>query len=97
VGQGARGGGGLPMQAVLERYPHFRRARGLSVVLEPGDALYIPSLWWHEVVSEVLDDGDNEGGLDSGSGGVNTAVNFWYKAHSSALLKVYDALRWQLS
>ena len=28
---------------------------------------------------------------------LNVAVNFWYKAHSGALLNVYEALRWSLS
>ena len=43
----------------LERYPKFNRTRPLTVTLEAGDALFIPALWWHEVVSEVGDGGLN--------------------------------------
>lgn len=33
------------------RYPRFREAlaHGRSAVLEPGDAIFIPSMWWHHV------------------------------------------------
>lgn len=35
----------------LERFPRFEEAaaHGLQAVLEPGDAIYIPSMWWHHV------------------------------------------------
>src|SRR5690606_30921672 len=35
----------------LERFPRFASAieAGQTVVLEPGDAIFIPSLWWHHV------------------------------------------------
>lgn len=47
------------------RYPRFERARerALVVELDPGDALYLPKLWWHQV--EAL-------------GEVNVLVNFWW-------------------
>lgn len=49
------------------RYPRFENARGraLEVVLEPGDVLYLPKLWWHQV--EAADR-------------VNVLVNFWWDA-----------------
>lgn len=51
-------------QPDFEKYPKFSLALEQALVadLEPGDALYIPSLWWHHVQS---------------SGGVNTLVNYW--------------------
>lgn len=35
----------------LERYPNFAKVQPLSVVLEPGDALFIPRHWWHHIIS----------------------------------------------
>jgi hypothetical protein len=49
------------------RYPRFEtaRERALSVELGPGDALYLPKLWWHQVeATEPL----------------NLLVNFWWDA-----------------
>lgn len=37
-----------------ETYPDFRRVRALTVTLRQGDALFIPSNWWHEVESLEL-------------------------------------------
>ncbi|MDO3388494.1 cupin-like domain-containing protein [Gilvimarinus sp. SDUM040013] len=50
----------------FDRYPRFRKAldHAQTVVLSPGDAIYIPPLWWHRVKSE---------------GRVNMLVNYWWK------------------
>ena len=49
----------------FERYPRFREAlaSGRSAVLEPGDAVFIPSMWWHHV--QALD-------------AFNVLVNYWW-------------------
>jgi len=46
------------------KYPKFKHALSHALVaeLEPGDAIYIPTLWWHHVKA---------------SGGVNVLVNYW--------------------
>ncbi|KAF1708231.1 cupin-like domain-containing protein [Pseudoxanthomonas sacheonensis] len=51
----------------FERYPHFRDAlaRGQSALLEPGDAIFIPSMWWHHV--QALD-------------AFNVLVNYWWSS-----------------
>jgi lysine-specific demethylase 8 len=33
------------------RFPRFRRAQPLTLVLEPGELLYLPRLWWHQMRS----------------------------------------------
>jgi Cupin-like domain len=47
------------------RYPKFRDAEkaGMIADLEPGDAVYIPSLWWHHVEAH---------------GPFNLLVNYWW-------------------
>jgi hypothetical protein len=49
------------------RYPRFEQVRdqALVVELQPGDALYLPKLWWHQV--EATDP-------------ANLLVNYWWDA-----------------
>ena len=35
----------------LERFPLFRLAHGYECLLQPGDVLFIPALWFHNVRS----------------------------------------------
>ena len=50
----------------FEAYPKFREAMQAAQVveLEPGDAILIPSMWWHHV--ESLDD-------------MNILINYWWR------------------
>lgn len=50
----------------FERFPRFREALAASVTadLEPGDALYIPTLWWHQI--ETLSP-------------FNVLINYWWE------------------
>jgi hypothetical protein len=50
----------------LDAHPRFAEAQkhGLCAELEPGDAIYIPSLWWHHVRS---------------LGTLNVLVNYWWR------------------
>ncbi len=49
----------------LERFPHFEEvmAKAQIAELEPGDVLYFPALWWHQV--EALDP-------------FNIMMNYWW-------------------
>jgi hypothetical protein len=63
----------------LERHPRFREAlRHAQVVeLDAGDAIYIPSLWWHHVE-----------GLEP----FNVLVNYWWRDTPRWLGQPQDAL-----
>lgn len=52
------------------RYPRFEAAatRAIVIELEPGDALYLPKLWWHQV--EALEP-------------ANLLVNYWWDAFAA--------------
>jgi hypothetical protein len=56
-----------PLRPDLDRYPRFAQALARAQVaeLEPGDAIVVPSLWWHHV--EALD-------------AFNVLVNYWWRA-----------------
>jgi Cupin-like domain len=80
---------GAPMSLVrlhepdFERFPKFREALAASqsAVLGPGDAIYIPPLWWHHVES-----------LDP----FNLLVNYWWHVQGGAAvgaLSGFDGLR----
>lgn len=71
----------------LERFPKFADAieHGQTAVLEPGDAVFIPSMWWHHIESMAP---------------FNLLVNYWWcvtpvamGSPSEALLHAILALR----
>jgi hypothetical protein len=55
-----------------DRFPRFRdaEAAGMIAELEPGDAVYVPSLWWHHVEAE---------------GPFNLLVNYWWTPAKSGM------------
>jgi hypothetical protein len=61
------------------RFPRFRQALEAAQVAElgPGDAIYIPALWWHHVES-----------LDQ----VNMLVNYWWKGEPGSATRADSAL-----
>lgn len=60
-----------PNRPDFERYPRYRQALAAAWVaeMEPGDALYIPPLWFHQV--EALEK-------------VNLLVNYWWPVQGDA-------------
>ena len=50
----------------LQRFPLFAQARPYHCNIKPGDVLYMPAFWWHEVQSKP-DYTEKR----------NLAVNFW--------------------
>ena len=81
--------GGTPISVVdlrepdYTRFPRFRQAleSAQEAVLEPGDAIYIPILWWHGVES-----------LDP----LNILVNYWWNetlpAHHKPILALIHSM-----
>jgi len=61
------------------RYPLFEEIRDQALVaeLEPGDALYLPKLWWHQVESTAP---------------FNAMVNHWWDAFSAGPDAPYTSL-----
>lgn len=61
------------------RFPRFREAlaAGLSAELEPGDAIFVPSMWWHHV---------------QGLSRYNTLVNYWWMSRPSYVPTPMDTL-----
>ncbi len=55
----------------IARYPRFAQAMATMQVaeLEPGDALFVPSLWWHDVKA---------------TGPLNLLVNYWWGQQAAA-------------
>jgi hypothetical protein len=53
-----------------DHYPRFARARARALVadLAPGDALYLPKLWWHQVEA---------------TGPFNAMINCWWDAFAT--------------
>ena len=69
----------------FDRFPRFARALDTAMVadLEPGDAIFIPSLWWHNVDAR---------------GSVNVLLNYWWGAKDEtpsfpALVHALPAIR----
>lgn len=64
----------------FEQHPRYRAAleAGYQTVLEPGDAIFIPSMWWHQVKS-----------LEA----FNVLVNYWWRATPSYMGAPLNALQ----
>jgi hypothetical protein len=63
----------------FERFPRFREALAHAQIaeLEPGDAIFIPYAWWHNVES---------------LGAFNVLVNYWWNQAQPQYGSPYDAL-----
>ena len=63
----------------FERFPKFADAieHGQTAVLEPGDAVFIPSMWWHHIESTAP---------------FNLLVNYWWCSTPAAMGSPSEAL-----
>ncbi|CAO3574566.1 unnamed protein product [Mortierella alpina] len=55
-----------PKEELFEKYPRFQMCQPFRVELNPGEILYLPAMWYHQVEQEP----DHEGKC--------IAVNWWY-------------------
>ena len=77
--------GGVPVSMVdinkpdLDLYPNYAKAEAaaMNAVLEPGDGIFIPALWWHGVDS--LQD-------------LNILVNYWWGGDTKTKVSPNDSL-----
>ncbi|EFC44270.1 predicted protein, partial [Naegleria gruberi] len=53
-------------EEIIQVYPRYKHATPFKVEIGPGDALYLPSLWLHQVAQ------------DHNEEGVVVAVNYWH-------------------
>jgi hypothetical protein len=63
----------------LERFPRFAEAlrHAFTAELEPGDAIFIPALWWHGVEA---------------TGGLNVLVNYWWQDAAPDLTSAFASM-----
>ncbi|WP_462166435.1 cupin-like domain-containing protein [Pseudoalteromonas sp. GB43] len=63
----------------FNRFPRFKEAiaKTQSATLGPGDAIYIPALWWHQV---------------SATSPFNVLVNYWWRQAPEYLANPFDAM-----
>lgn len=63
----------------FERFPRYKQAlsKAIEVILSPGDALFIPSMWWHQVTA---------------TSSFNVLHNYWWKKTPAYLPSPVNAL-----
>lgn len=63
----------------FDKYPKYKRALAAAMTadLEPGDAIFIPSMWWHQV--EALSS-------------LNVLMNYWWRQSPAYMGPPVDAL-----
>ena len=40
-----------PVDEILPKYPKFAKLMGVEVIMQPGDAIFIPTHWFHHIIS----------------------------------------------
>ena len=70
-----------PLAPDLDTYPRYAAAQeqALFADLEPGDAIYVPTLWWHHVAATAP---------------INVLMNYWHNdaAHGGGFLALVHAM-----
>ncbi|KAF9904459.1 JmjC domain-containing protein 7 [Linnemannia zychae] len=85
-----------PQEELFAKYPRYQMCQPFKVVVNPGEMLYLPAMWYHQVEQEP----DHEGKC--------IAVNWWYDmgfegdrfsnaAFMTGLLKLVDEIEGERS
>lgn len=59
----------------LDKFPNFQKAKYFECIVKPGEILFIPAFWWHQVYSLVNSNQE-----------LNISVIFWSKPPISQFL-----------
>ncbi len=54
----------------ISRHPNLTKLRGLTTIVRPGDTVFIPAYWFHEIVSLADQDQQNT---------INVSLSFWFQ------------------
>eukprot|EP00571_Detonula_confervacea_P011519 CAMPEP_0172306110 /NCGR_PEP_ID=MMETSP1058-20130122/7244_1 /TAXON_ID=83371 /ORGANISM="Detonula confervacea, Strain CCMP 353" /LENGTH=567 /DNA_ID=CAMNT_0013017897 /DNA_START=77 /DNA_END=1780 /DNA_ORIENTATION=- len=77
----------------LDRFPKFNRViqqnELIQCDLNPGDVMFVPAAWWHEVHNFVPPGSYDE---SLGTEGSNVAINYWFDANPM-LVRLHSKLR----
>lgn len=64
---------------VAETFPRLREARGTEIILHPGQTLFLPAYWWHEVTTlPAAKVANGVGHTAAQEPPLNVSVNFWF-------------------
>ena len=69
-------------------FPRLAEAKGVTITLGPGQLLFLPAYWWHEVLTEPHEHADVPSGSCAAAPTdqpLTVSVNFWFAATARLL------------
>ncbi|CCH42220.1 Hypoxia-inducible factor 1-alpha inhibitor [Wickerhamomyces ciferrii] len=76
------------------KWPNFFKCQKIEVLIKPGDLLYLPAGWFHEVTSYGSNDELNETNEDKDNDNTHIAINYWF-APPNDFNKTYKDEYWR--
>jgi hypothetical protein len=78
-----------PLKINVKRFPHAKHATRITCRVRAGEALYMPSFTWHNVVSE-----GEEANQDKWQHGMNMGINVWSMGDRRFQLLFETVMHW---